>query len=111
MGQLALSGEINQIVAKANSFEFRLSKPGVSITVTVNQTGDRATVKQIKLNVWGVLNSLHHLIGAPRRPANTQPASHMDLGPVHGRHQHWPAGAGFRRAMDVVSASGFARWG
>jgi hypothetical protein len=63
MGQLDLSGEINQVIAKANSFEFRLSKPGTMVTVTLSATGDRATVKQIKLNVWGVLNSLHHLTG------------------------------------------------
>ena len=77
MGQLDLSGEINQIIAKANSFEFRLSKPGVLVTVTVNPTGDRATVKQIKVNVWGVLNSLHHLTGAPGDglPACSRPAT------------------------------------
>jgi hypothetical protein len=74
--QLGLSGEINQITAKADTLEFRLNKPGEFDTVTLNPAGDRATVKQIKLNVWGVLNSLHHLTGAagdgqppPSRPA------------------------------------------
>ena len=78
MGQLALSGEINQIITKADSFEFHLNKPGEFDTVTVNPAGDRATVKQVKLNVWGVLNSLHHLTGAPAT------ASRHPAGPPHG---------------------------
>ena len=63
MDQLGLSGEINQIVAKADSFEFHLNKPGEFVTVTVNPTRDRATIKHIEVNVWGVLHSLHHLTG------------------------------------------------
>ena len=77
MGQLDLSGELNQIIAKADSFEFHLNKPGEFVTVTVNPTGDRATVKQIKLNVWGVMNSLHHLTGVQGdgMPTHCRPAT------------------------------------
>jgi hypothetical protein len=77
MGQLDLSGDINQVIAKADSFEFRVSKPGAMVTVTLSATGDRATVKQVKLNVWGVLNSLHHLTGVQRDglPTRCRPAT------------------------------------
>lgn len=77
MGQLGLSGEINQIMAKVDSFEIHLNKPGEIDTVTVNPAGDRATVKQIKLNVWGVLNSLHHLTGVEGdgQPTHCRPAT------------------------------------
>ena len=71
------AGQINQIGTKADSLEFHVNKPGEFDTVTVNPAGDRATVKQVKLNVWGVLNSLHHLteVQGDGQPAISRPAT------------------------------------
>lgn len=63
MGQLGLSGEIDQITSKPDHFDFRLGKPGQIVNVAVDLASAKASVKQIKVNTWGVLNSLHHLTG------------------------------------------------
>lgn len=73
MGQLHLSGEINQIIAKPDRFEFRLATPGQNTTVTVNLGSGRALVQQTKINGWGVLSALHHLTGVHKdNPALTR---------------------------------------
>jgi hypothetical protein len=63
MGQLGLSGEIDQIKATPDHFEFRLSRPSQIISVAVDPASGKAVVKQIKLNTWGILSGLHHLTG------------------------------------------------
>lgn len=63
MAQLGLSGEIDRITAKPERFEFRASKPGQLVTVSVDKTSATATVKSIRVNAWGVLSALHHLTG------------------------------------------------
>ena len=111
MRQLDVSGEINQISANAHSFEFRLSKPGLFTTVTVDPRANKATVKRTKLNVWGVLSALHHLTGVQGDGLSAQPAGYADLEPVDGRHQRQRLGVGLRWAMDLVSTPGCARPG
>lgn len=63
MGQLQLSGEIERIERKPESFEFRVAKPHEITTVTITPASERAKVQQIRWNGWGVLNALHHLTG------------------------------------------------
>lgn len=63
MAQLGLSGEIDQITAKTEHFDFRLGKPGQIVNVVVDLASGQASTKTIKLNTWGIMNSLHHLTG------------------------------------------------
>ena len=63
MAQLGLSGEIDQIAAKPEHFDFRLGKPGRIVNVAVDLASGQASVKTITVNTWGILNSLHHLTG------------------------------------------------
>jgi hypothetical protein len=63
MGQLGLSGEIDDISAKPDGFEFRVSKPQQIVTVAINPASGKAVVTQIRWNAWGVVNALHHLTG------------------------------------------------
>ena len=73
MGQLHLTGEIDQISAKPDRFEFRVATPGRMTVVAVNLADARALVQQTKINGWGVLSALHHLTGVHRdNPALTR---------------------------------------
>lgn len=63
MAQLGVSGEIDRITAKPDTFGFRVAKPGQIVTVTVDVNSGKASVKNIRLNTWGVLSALHHLTG------------------------------------------------
>lgn len=63
MGQLGLTGEIDQITSKTEHFDFRLGKPGHIVNVAVDLTSGQASIKTIRVNTWGIMNSLHHLTG------------------------------------------------
>jgi len=89
MGQLGLSGEIDQIKVSADRFEFRLMTPAQITTVGVDLANSRALVHQIRVNGWGVLSALHHLTGAHKDlPALTRNSNAVRLWSI---------------AMDVVS--------
>jgi hypothetical protein len=63
--QLALRGEIEWTATRgdANRFDFRVSRPGHICEVQTDLARNRATVKRIDLNVWGVMRILHSFTG------------------------------------------------
>ena len=63
--QLGLRGEIEWTVTRgdASRFDFRVSRPGHICEVQTDLARNRATVKRIDLNVWGVMRILHSFTG------------------------------------------------
>lgn len=73
MRQLGLSGEVNRTERKAggDEFAFQATRPGHVFDVEANLATGRAEVKQVRVNVWGIMSALHHFtgvkIGEPER--------------------------------------------
>ncbi|MCZ6633913.1 MAG: PepSY-associated TM helix domain-containing protein, partial [bacterium] len=65
MAQLKVSGEIEhiQVLLKERRFKFRVNRPGRMIDIWVNWEGDRAEMKEITTDGWGVLHMLHQFNG------------------------------------------------
>src|SRR5262245_26922358 len=65
MQQLDLTGEIQWPAAQPTdgSLAFQVTRPGLVIEVTVNETAGRTTVKRNELNAWGVINLIHTFTG------------------------------------------------
>ncbi len=65
MRQLGLRGEIEWTVTRgdASRFDFRVSRPGHILEVQTDLARNRATVKGIDLNLWGVMRVLHSFTG------------------------------------------------
>ena len=65
MRQLGLRGEIEWTVTRsdASRFDFRVNRPGHIFEVQSDLAHNRATVKRIDLNVWGVMRILHSFTG------------------------------------------------
>ena len=63
--QLGLRGEIEWTATRgdANRFDFRVSRPGHIVEVQTDLARNRATVKRIDLNLWGVMRVLHSFTG------------------------------------------------
>lgn len=59
--QLGLRGEIEWTATRddASRFDFRISRPGHICEVQTDLARNRATVKRIDLNLWGVMRILH----------------------------------------------------
>jgi hypothetical protein len=69
---LNLAGEIDwpsreQVPGR---FEFAVHRPGLTSRISVDLVQNRASVRQIRINSWGVMNVLHTFSGTPvRNPA------------------------------------------
>jgi hypothetical protein len=65
MRQLGLRGEIEWTVIRgdASRFDFRVSRPGHIFEVHTDLVRNRATVKRIDVNGWGVMRILHSFTG------------------------------------------------
>jgi hypothetical protein len=65
MQQLGIDGEINRIERSSENDQFRLevSRPGQILRVEANFATARAEVKEIRLNAWGALQTLHTFSG------------------------------------------------
>lgn len=65
MRQLNIAGEIEwpDGPQAANTLVFDVNRPGQMNHVTVDLTGQRAEVRQIQINAWGVLRVLHTFSG------------------------------------------------
>ncbi|MBW3630151.1 MAG: PepSY-associated TM helix domain-containing protein [Gemmatimonadetes bacterium] len=65
MRQLGLSGEVNRTERKGrgDEFAFQVGRPGHVFDVEANLATGRAEVKQIEVNVWGIMSALHHFTG------------------------------------------------
>jgi hypothetical protein len=64
MHQLGLSGEVNRTERRAeNEFGLQLTRPGLTTDIDVVFAEERATIKDTRLNAWGVLSALHHFTG------------------------------------------------
>lgn len=65
MHQLGITGEVNE--TKRNSgnaqFDFQVVKPGKVVRVQAHLDSARASVTEIRLNGWGVLDALHKFTG------------------------------------------------
>ncbi len=63
--QLGLRGEIEWTTTRgdASRFDFRVSRPGHIFEVQRDLAHNRATVKRIDLNPWGVMRILHSFTG------------------------------------------------
>ena len=63
--QLGLSGEIEWTSARADArrLDFRASRPGHIFEIKTDFDRERATVRRIDLNVWGVMHILHTFTG------------------------------------------------
>jgi hypothetical protein len=72
MQQLGLRGEVEWTKAPAarpSRFEFRVSRPGTICEVNADLEANKASVKQIELNGWGVAHVLHAFTGVRRDDA------------------------------------------
>ena len=69
MAQLEVAGEVSQTERSGDSreFEFRVNRPGRMLEVQVDWTTRVATVKEVRVNAWGIANTLHTFTGVPRR--------------------------------------------
>jgi hypothetical protein len=65
MGQLGIAGEIasTKFDPGAERFEFQVIKPGHTWQVQVNLAARTASVKEIRVNAFGMLDALHKLTG------------------------------------------------
>ena len=65
MAQLDLSGEVEWLKRHSEDgrFHFRVTRPGKMTDVETDPQSERATLKLIELNTWGVLTSLHQFTG------------------------------------------------
>lgn len=65
MRQLDISGEIAWTTTRPaeGHFDFRVTRPNKIIDVKTDLQEKRATVEQIKLGTWGVINMLHLFTG------------------------------------------------
>jgi hypothetical protein len=65
MRQLGIAGEIEWTAPRqpAEQFEFRAARPGRMASVSVNVSTGVASVEQISVNGWGILNALHSFTG------------------------------------------------
>ena len=65
LSQLGLRGEIEWTVIRgdATRFAFRVSRPGHIFEVQADLARNRATIKRIDLNHWGVMRILHSFTG------------------------------------------------
>jgi hypothetical protein len=63
--QIGLRGEIEWTVTRndPSRFDFRVSRPGHICEVQTDLIRQRATVKRIDVNVWGVMRILHSFTG------------------------------------------------
>jgi hypothetical protein len=65
MRQLGIAGEIEWTTPRqpAGRFEFRVARPGRMASVSVNVPAGVASIDQISVNGWGILNALHSFTG------------------------------------------------
>jgi hypothetical protein len=65
MGQLGIAGEVasTRLDPAAEHFEFQVIKPGHTWQVTAELAAGTASVKEIRVNAFGVLDALHKLTG------------------------------------------------
>lgn len=64
MHHLSLVGELNRTERRGeNEFELQLTRPGLTTDVVVDFAAGQATIKDTRLNAWGVLSALHHFTG------------------------------------------------
>jgi hypothetical protein len=65
MRQLGIRGEIDWTTTRndATRFEFRASRPGHIVEIKADLARNKATLKRIDLNTWGVVRILHTFTG------------------------------------------------
>lgn len=65
MAQLDIVGEIEQIniVPVENRFNVQVVRPGKIINISADFAAMQATVKEIEINGWGIMNALHQFNG------------------------------------------------
>jgi hypothetical protein len=65
MRQLGIRGEVDWTITgeKPEALEFRASRPGHIFEIKADLARQKATVKEIDLNTWGVLRILHTFTG------------------------------------------------
>ena len=91
MRQLGIAGEVNEIKRSPadDQFSFRTERPGQIFNVDASLGTRRATVKQVDLNAWGVLNGLHKFTGVSMNDP--------------GRERDWVLTMIWSIAMDAVA--------
>lgn len=89
MEQLQAEGEVSNVDISANSFNFRVSKPGRIKNITIDLEAQNATVKEIKFNAWGIIRTLHTFNGINRNAPQSKP--------------NWIITQVWRFTMDVVA--------
>ena len=65
MGQLGIRGEVDWPAGAPaqGHLAFRVTRPGCTYEVDLDQSRGIAAVHETRVNAWGVLNALHHLNG------------------------------------------------
>jgi hypothetical protein len=74
MRQFAIVGEISDIQRAPNgaTFSFQVVKPGHVVRVAADMSAGRASVTEIVLNGWGVMDALHKFTGVRLDKPNEQ---------------------------------------
>jgi hypothetical protein len=72
--QLGLTGEIDWTASRANNnaLKFRVTRPGIVIDITADFQQQRATIKRIDFNAWGLMRTLHTFTGASVHEKNNR---------------------------------------
>jgi hypothetical protein len=67
MRQLGVAGEIQWPAQPPTPsvFAFQVTRPGLTLDITVDLDKGRATVRRTRLNAWGVMHALHTFTGVP----------------------------------------------
>lgn len=64
LAQLNMEGEIEQIgTPPENRLNIQVVRPGRTVNVSADFTTGQATVKEIEINGWGIMNALHQFNG------------------------------------------------
>ncbi len=65
MRQLGISGEVNRTERNVagDEFSFQVIRPGRTTDVDANLAGGSAGLKDVRVNAWGIMSSLHHFTG------------------------------------------------
>ena len=72
LAQLDIAGEIEQIGTPAeNMLNIQVVRPGRTVNISADFSAGQATVKEIEVNGWGIVNALHEFNGVPTWASTT----------------------------------------
>lgn len=72
LAQLRIAGEVENLLIKNGSIDFRVHSPGIVRDIHINSKSSDGTLKEMKYNFWGKLKTLHLFNGVDKtNPSKT----------------------------------------